>query len=161
MTMRSTRIEASLPKYWFGAAVAPRLRRLHRGQEGTSALEFAFVLPILLFLLTGMIDAGHIFFMQNNMLNATREAARNLAVGQITTEAEARTMIQNHLGPYSSATFGVSAVLPDPLIPTQTDLTVTTTVPLADIVLIDVVGLSHNFFQSGTLQSQITMRQER
>ena len=95
--MRNTRIEASLPKSRLGVAFSVRLKRLRRGQEGASALEFAFVLPILLFLLTGMIDAGHIFFMQNNMLNATREAARNLAVGQITTEQEAEDRQQRGL----------------------------------------------------------------
>ena len=158
--MNNIRLEGSLPKSRLGAAFCVRLKRLRDGQEGATALEFAFVLPVLVFLLTGMIDAGHLFFMQNNMLNATREAARNLAVGQV-TEQEAEDQVEARMANYSSATFNVNATLPDPAIPTQTDLTVVTTVNISDVVLIDVVGLSNSIFQSGTLQSQITMRQER
>ena len=59
-----------------------RLRQLlkrGRGQEGAVAVEFALILPILVFLVLGGMDLGHRFYMQNLITNASREGARYAA----------------------------------------------------------------------------------
>ena len=59
-----------------------RLRQLlkrDRGQEGAVAVEFALILPILVFLVLGGMDLGHRFYMQNLITNASREGARYAA----------------------------------------------------------------------------------
>lgn len=50
--------------------------RLDRGQEGSAAVEFAVILPILILLLAGFIDFGWSFFWQHSVTNASRAGAR-------------------------------------------------------------------------------------
>ena len=45
-----------------------------------SAVEFALVIPVLLLLILGMIEVGHMIFVYASVLNATREASRYGAV---------------------------------------------------------------------------------
>ncbi len=53
-------------------------RRLHNN-KGVSAVEFAFILPILLAFLGGTIDFGVVFFASHIAQNAAREGARRAA----------------------------------------------------------------------------------
>lgn len=53
-----------------------QLLRRGRGQEGTAAVEFAIVLPILLLLSLGVLDMGHMFYIDHLITNASREGAR-------------------------------------------------------------------------------------
>jgi Flp pilus assembly protein TadG len=53
-----------------------QLLRRGRGQEGAAAVEFALVLPILIFLVLGGMDFGHRLYMQHLITNASREGAR-------------------------------------------------------------------------------------
>ena len=56
-----------------------QLLRRGRGEEGAAAVEFALILPILVFLVLGGMDLGHRFYMQNIITNASREGARYAA----------------------------------------------------------------------------------
>jgi hypothetical protein len=59
--------------------VLSRLRQLLRrgpGEEGAVAVEFALILPILVFLVLGGMDLGHRFYLQHLITNASREGAR-------------------------------------------------------------------------------------
>jgi Flp pilus assembly protein TadG len=59
-----------------------RLRQLLRrggGQEGTAAVEFAIILPILLVLTLGALDMGHMYYIDHLITNASREGARYAA----------------------------------------------------------------------------------
>lgn len=132
-----------------------RTMRLAKDERGASALEFAFVLPFLLLLLTGMVDAGVLLLTQHNMFRVAQNSARNFALGTMSeqeTECYARDQLSN-LG-------GTLSVDAEPPVAPSTDIIVTITVPIADVVPIDVVGITNTLFQSGTLQSQVTMRQE-
>ena len=51
-------------------------------------------------------------------------------------------------------------VVPELPVAPSTDVIITITVDVADVVPIDVVGLTNTLFSSGQLQSQVTMRQE-
>ena len=68
------------------------IRRLKKN-KGQSLVETALVLPILLLILMGIIDFGMMF---NNYLivsNASREGARNAAVGA--TDSEINAIVSN------------------------------------------------------------------
>lgn len=65
-----------------------RRKRKHKSQEGAAAVEFALVLPLLVILLLGLIDFGHLFFSVNTITNAAREAARRAAVQDNAADAE-------------------------------------------------------------------------
>lgn len=51
------------------------------GRKGQSAVETALILPIIVLILTGIIDFGLLFNNYLVITNASREAARNAAVG--------------------------------------------------------------------------------
>ena len=67
-----------------------------RGKKGQSMVETALVLPVIILILTGIIDFGLLF---NNYLvisNASREAARLAVVG--TSDSSINTSITNMTG---------------------------------------------------------------
>lgn len=47
-----------------------------RREDGSAAVEFAFVLPILLMILLGIMEFGIILYRQEVLTNASREGAR-------------------------------------------------------------------------------------
>jgi Flp pilus assembly protein TadG len=73
--------------------VAPR-------RSGSTLVEFAIVLPLLLAVLIGIMEFG--WLVKNNLTiaNAAREGARNASLGKTTTEI--RTRVQNTATPLST-----------------------------------------------------------
>lgn len=65
------------------------LRKRLASESGVSALEFGLVLPLLMAILMGIIDYGHVYFVQLTMTNAAREGARVGATRSATTAASA------------------------------------------------------------------------
>ncbi len=53
-----------------------RLFKLGRGQKGSAAVEFALCLFPLLLILGGILDYGHLWYMQSVLTTASREGAR-------------------------------------------------------------------------------------
>jgi Flp pilus assembly protein TadG len=50
----------------------------HRRSRGQSLIEFAFLAPVLMVLILGLIDLGRGFYYQTELTDATRDAARVL-----------------------------------------------------------------------------------
>ena len=157
---RDSMVWAKGPARRFARPQCHRAAGLARKEDGASAVEFAFVLPLLLLLLTGTIDVGVLMLTQNNLMRVAQNAARNLSLAQMTeleTEAYMRDKLSN-LG----ANLVVDATLPNTAaVPPETDVTVTISVPMADVIPIDIVGAKKlDVFQTGSLQTQVVMRQE-
>ena len=74
-----------------------RLLRRGRGQEGAAAVEFAIILPVLLFLVLGGMDLGHRFYIEHLITNASREGARYAAKYTGTTAEPTCTAISNYV----------------------------------------------------------------
>lgn len=93
-------------------------------------------------------------YVHNDMLNASREAVRRLAVDDTTTEAEAQTIVQNYLGKWPF-NFTIQA---EDIATTGDDFTrVTVTVPMSEAaVVVDIIGA----FVGRTLTARAVMRQE-
>jgi len=53
-----------------------RLRAFHRADEGQNLVEFALLLPILMYILMGIMQFGLIFAVYLTLNNAVREGAR-------------------------------------------------------------------------------------
>ena len=47
-----------------------------RAERGAVAVEFALILPVLVFLILGGMDIGHKFYIEHLVTNASREGAR-------------------------------------------------------------------------------------
>ncbi|GBF10519.1 MAG: TadE/TadG family type IV pilus assembly protein [Tepidibacillus sp.] len=81
----------------------PFYKWFKRKEEGQAMVEFALVFPILLLLLLGILEFGHIFFSYLVIQNATRDGARNGSVWatdqEITQIVEQKTEVldQNNL----------------------------------------------------------------
>lgn len=70
-----------------------------RRQDGNAAVEFGLVLPLLLIILLGIIDWGHVHFTRMTMTNAAREGARVGVTEQDPAHAEqaAQQRAENYL----------------------------------------------------------------
>ena len=53
-----------------------RLRTRTASERGAELIEFAFILPLLLFVVVGIIDFGFLFRDYEILTNAAREGAR-------------------------------------------------------------------------------------
>ncbi len=127
---------------------------VYRDEAGAAAVEFAMILPILVLMLTGIIQVGMLMFVQNQMTNVARETSRRIAVGEL-TNAAAQQYARDSLV-FPSANFAVVITGPDPASPNPKDITVDIRVPFSEVSLVDIAGL----FQSGNLRASVTMRQE-
>ncbi len=83
------------------------MRRLRapRSDDGQSLIEFALLLPVLLLLVVGLIDAGGAFISYTALGNAVRESARVAAVhgagstapwGPAANDANVTTEVRSH-----------------------------------------------------------------
>ncbi len=135
------------------ATCAKGLRALWRDRDGAAAVEFAFVLPILLLLFSGIVQFGSVMFLENHMTNVARETSRRVAVGEL-TQADAAKSAQQAL-----VNWGVNYTVSVATVDAgggNDDITVAITLPMAEAALMDVLGV----FQSGNLTAAVTMRQE-
>jgi Flp pilus assembly protein TadG len=129
------------------------LRALWRDRDGAAAVEFAFILPILLLLFSGIVQFGSVMFLENHMTNVARETSRRVAVGEL-AQADAASSAQQALINWgvnyevSVATVGAGGG--------NQDIAVAISLPMREAALIDLLGV----FQSGNLTAVVTMRQE-
>lgn len=63
---------------------APTMVRRLAGRRGAAAIEFALVLPILMALVSAVLEYGWLFYQQANLSAAAREGAR---IGSMTMQA--------------------------------------------------------------------------
>ncbi len=130
------------------------IRSFWHERDGVSAVEFAFVLPIVVILLSGIFQFGFAFFMQGHMAEVARDTSRRVAVGEL-TQSEAISFAESSLiNP--GVTYDVAVTLPDPNDPDDRDVVVSISAPKKQISPIDLLGL----FQDGDLSASVTRRME-
>lgn len=94
-------------------------KRAERGDRGAAAVEFAFVVPIFLALVFGVIQYGLYFYSMQSGTSAVGEATRRMTVGDCQTSAGLKTFMRGRLGKATTATL-------------DSQVTVTTTYTKAD-----------------------------
>ncbi len=134
-------------------ARAKGLRALWRGRDGAAVVEFAFILPILLLLFSGIVQFGSVMFLENHMSNVARETSRRIAVGEL-AQADAESSAQQALVNWG-VTYEVS-ITHSNAGGGNDDITVAISLPMREAALMDMLGV----FQSGNLSAAVTMRQE-
>src|SRR3954467_12504757 len=65
------------------------MRTTLREQRGASAVEFAFVVPLLIMLVLGIAEFGHAFQVQGTLSAAAREGVRAMALRNNPVDAKA------------------------------------------------------------------------
>ena len=76
-------------------------RRLLRNEGGTSAIEFAFVAPVLLLLMFGIMGYGYIFGIYHSFQQMAAEAARSSVAGL--SDAERAQIAQSYVAANAGA----------------------------------------------------------
>ena len=131
---------------WFG--------RLNRDQEGSSLVEFALAVPILMLFLLGSIDAGLYFYLRNSMTTEVRIIARDVALGNLSA-ADGETQLMTNLDEVADLAYTVDITEPDPSDPSDTNVVVTASVSEAsldsDYALIGLIPF-------GDINLQLSMR---
>ena len=69
------------------------MRRPLGDERGASAVEFAFIVPLLIVLVLGIAEFGHAFQVQGTLSAAAREGVRAMALRN--DPADARDVVQN------------------------------------------------------------------
>ena len=85
--------------------------RLQRDLRGATIMEFAFVLPVFITMMVGMVCAAHMMFAMNSLHFAVQDAARCASVKTTicTDAATTRTYAQSkYAGPNVSQVFTYS-----------------------------------------------------
>ena len=68
-------------------AAAMRLRRLLRDRSGVTIIEFAFVAPVMIVLLSGLLEFGYVAFARSTLESAILDASRSARVAECPGEA--------------------------------------------------------------------------
>lgn len=100
---------------------APRHRTARR--RGQSAVEFAFCLPLLLLILSGVWEVGRITEIEQVMWNSAREAARDASLGQdnlSTVASNLLTYLQSAEPTAFPSTHSTSMIAPVVTLPANT-----------------------------------------
>jgi Flp pilus assembly protein TadG len=128
-----------------------RIGRCGRDRRGVISIEMALSAIAFVMLVTGVISFGSILFIQANMMNAARDTARSLAVGEI-ADTQAQTYAEARM-----VDFGFAYTV-TPTMPTggSQDVIVEITAPMSGAALVDYLGL----FTSQTLRARVSMRAE-
>jgi Flp pilus assembly protein TadG len=69
------------------------MRTTVREERGASAVEFAFIVPLLIVLVLGIAEFGHAFQVQGTLSAAAREGVRAMALNN--DPADARAVARN------------------------------------------------------------------
>ena len=77
-------------------------RRTARRRAGSTLLEFALVLPVLIALLIGIMEFGWLVYNNMTIANAAREGARLASLGNLTSTVHAQ--VNSRVSPLSVTT---------------------------------------------------------
>jgi Flp pilus assembly protein TadG len=139
---------------WHGISATRLKSSEDRSESGAALVEFTILAPVFFLITFGIIEFGSIFFVQNTMVNAAREASRSMAV-QGLTSAQAQTIAMNYLTGYTQPfTYNIRDNCLDS--PKAQEVTVTITTDAASASLVNYLGL----FTGKTLSSKVIMRKE-
>jgi Flp pilus assembly protein TadG len=151
---------AAQPANPIGSLQAQKLKSLlldgRNKRQGASAVEFAFIAPIMVVLVLGMIEFGRVMMVEQLITNGARAGARFASLPGSVTGTQVTTEVNTALT--GSGVSGHSvAVTPDPVPDVAgTEVRVTVSVPFNN-----VSWLAGPMFMGGrTLTATVVVRKE-
>jgi Flp pilus assembly protein TadG len=130
--------------------------RRRNTREGAAAVEFALVVPIFLLFVFGIIEFGRAIMVQQVLVNASREGARQAVLDGATSTDVVNTVLE--YAQDASIDIGTNniSVSPDPTsVESREQITVSVSVPFSE------VSWMPPFFYDGNLEASATMRSEK
>jgi hypothetical protein len=133
-------------------------RHSERSERGAALVEFALVLPLLLVLVFGIMEAGWLFSQLTETRNAAREGARLAVVdfgtaSQVATETCNRAVLSSNGALVSISSSGdVSDPIADPTASVSVHI---------DNSYSSLTGFLDPLFTGKSLDADVTMRVER
>ncbi|MCV9992998.1 pilus assembly protein [Paeniglutamicibacter sp. ZC-3] len=124
------------------------MQRAAKREQGSSAVEFALVLPVLITLLLGIIEFGFFFNQQISVTQAAREGARAYAIEHSDAEFSLNDVVQNA----APSVPGITAKADTTGCPVNTNVTIT-----ASKKYISITGWI-DFTMPATVQAKAAMR---
>lgn len=112
---------------------------LARHDLGAGAVEFALIIPFLLMLAGGIVEMANLYFVRSQLNEIVRDATRRLAVDAF-SEDEARKFIRDQLSQTTDAEGEINVAETKEQGDEATDVTVSISVPLKDILIFDVLA---------------------
>ena len=103
--------------------------------RGASVIEFALIVPFLMSLTIGIVEMSNVFYVRNVLNEAVRDATRRFAVGaldQLATENLVRQKVTEAIGASAEV-----LVTETPVDDDNTDVTVSVSVPLQNLLLFE------------------------
>ncbi len=141
-----------------------RRTRGRRGERGSELIEFAILFPLLLLIVSGMVDMGFLFQTYEVVTNAAREGARIAILPNYTTND-----VQNRVASYIAAS-GLAQTFPPPTVnaitvtlpsgATISAYEVTVTYPHTFALLAPIAKYFGGSFGTINVTSRAAMRQE-
>lgn len=129
--------------------------KLRKSQSGQAIVEFVLILPILLTLVLGSIDAGWLLYAKISTAAAAREAARAVSVLDSVEYADARLIANGKLTSVPGNLQPVRVIPETYSEGAQVTVTVTTFVsPLVGFLPTSIIP------NLATIESQVSMRLE-
>jgi Flp pilus assembly protein TadG len=136
-----------------------RLRSIgRRSERGAALVEFAVVMPLLILLLFGIMEAGWLFAQLTETRNAAREGARLAVVdfGSASQVAQETCARANLSAGGATVNISTSGDVTDPIGDPSANVTVEFIKPYESLT-----GLFDPIFSGTPLDSTVTMRIER
>jgi Flp pilus assembly protein TadG len=138
-----------------------RLVKRRRSERGTSVVEMAFVLPLLLLIVFAIGDFGIAYTQWNSLTNAVREGARTGVVFRNpcnagTVETEVENTITNFANSAGLDAASITSTVVGECAGTGTQLTVTASAPYNYVAMAALAGLAPTL----SLQARTVMRNE-
>ena len=113
----------------------------HKGDRGSTAVEFALVVPILLVMVLGMMEFGRAYYIQTVLSGAARDGVRVMALQN--DQAAAKTMTK-------SGAFGLS-LTDAQIVVTPASCAGTSPIPQATVTVKYAMPYVTTFFGSSPL----------
>ncbi len=67
-----------------------------KSEKGQAALEFALILPILLYVICGITDFGRILYTKNALTTMSQQAARYASIDSTRTDSDISTFVRGN-----------------------------------------------------------------
>lgn len=121
-----------------------RLPRFWRDRSGLPAIEFALLAPVLILLVLGSIEAANLYSLRNEMVAASRDAARRIAVGSVDLES-AELLVAERIRRRTKASIEVQAYEVELADDAGFDVVVEVAVPLAEAMITGLGGFGSSY----------------